>query len=101
MTKSKAATPSGVVAIAMSSAGHIMANVSDFDQSRMGGMSLADAQEYRARQALLRQVARNCCNADFAAAIDSYVLDGIRNNLLRAGWKFETIQVPAAAEVPA
>lgn len=70
------ATPKGITAIYTDKAGQVTAHASDFDTFTRGG-NLRDAQEYRARFKLYREMVKAYCNEPMRDVITGYQADEI------------------------
>lgn len=73
----------GVVMLLVGPDGHVWASVSDFDRSGYGGISLAQAQEIRARRALAYEYLQSVAHPHIADAVDGMGAERIVGEVCR------------------
>lgn len=73
--------------------GDVVASYVDCERHGYGGMSLSDAQQYRARTIARKRFAGNHLNGWMAAKADDYFCDQFWRLAESAGYKLQLIQV--------
>lgn len=91
--------PNGVVAILTAPDGHVVATATDFDRSSSGGVSMREAQEYRAKLRLKREAVAAYCSAALVNALDQYLLERIVERLISNGGHKLTV-IPVGDDKP-
>lgn len=86
--------PKGVVAVFIDDRGNIISSVSEFARDGIGGYTLREAQEYRAKEFLSAKIARAYCSDQWLRGMDSHRFREVMNQLIRQhGCKLEIIEV--------
>lgn len=91
--------PNGIVAILTAPDGHVVATATDFDRSSSGGVSMQEAQEYRAKMRLKREAVAAYCSGTIVAALDQYLIERIVERLVSSGGHKLTV-IPVGGDKP-
>lgn len=83
----------GVCGVVTAPDGQVVATYSDFERSGYGGMSLVEAQRYRAREGLKREFLRRYLFEGLASKSDGYFTNLFWENAERNGYRMETIVI--------
>lgn len=83
----------GVLAIFIDPEGNVIASAADFDGTVSAGFTLAEAQEYRAKRALTREVLHAYCSDRIVPRISDHLAVQVVENLIRSGWKRQIVAI--------
>jgi hypothetical protein len=91
--------PPGVIALFTDETGHVVATVTDFHRGGIGGCTLRETQEYRAKTALAHEMVNRYASRQLVRAMEDWRCREIMDRLCREfGCKVQIIPIGHADE---